>query len=244
MSLIKRKKRSDGEELAEATSSTNLYKTDYERIDQLRRKANKKPSEFLRDFVRQALIQNELSSRPSSDIQTSNQPALESLLKDNLAPIFQEMEDLKGCMQELALMRPNQASGPDPGLIQDINRCLGLIHSNGESRHADFVRIAQLLYDRMERTERWCEAAYVLAGHSFNTTFALLDVFRRFVLVPQIAAMDPQVDAIQQSSTEVEASTAAASAKRKAVERRLKLPNNGKVKFLSNQLPRTKRDAA
>jgi len=244
MSLIKRKKRSDSEELAEATSSTNLYKADHDRIEQLRKKANKKQSEFLRDFVRQALIQDGLSSRQSSDVQTANQPALESLLKDGLAPIFQELVDLKGCMQELALMRANETTSPDPALIQEINRCLVLIDENGAKRHTDFIRNLKIVFDRVEQVERWSEAAYVLAGHSFNSTLALLDLFRRFVLIPQLAAMDPQCDAAKESVTEIEASTAAAAAKRKNVERRLKLPNNSKVKFLSNQLPKTKRDAA
>ena len=152
-------------------------------------------------------------------------------------------------MQELALMRTNEpplppAAGDVAALIQDMNRCLGLIHDHTDDRHADFVRIAQLLYDRQERTERWSEAAYVLAGHSFNAIFALLDLFGRYVLVPQVAAMSPQGDALKIAHAEVEASTASAAAKRKGVERRLKLPKDGKVKFLSNQLPETKRDAA
>jgi len=56
--------------------------------------------------------------------------------------------------------------------------------------------------------------------------------------------MSPQGDAVKTAHAEVEASTAAAAAKRRGVERRLKLPKDGKVKFLSNQLPETKRDAA
>jgi hypothetical protein len=246
MGLIRRKKRDDVE-LAETTTSANLFKADFEKLEQMRKRGNQRPAEFFREFVNRALIQQELSERQSSTSVAIEGVAIDALLKDRLDPILQGLQDIKGCMQELALMRtndPSSESGQVAALIQDMNRCLGLIHDQTDGRHADFVRIAQLLYDRQERTERWSEAAYVLAGHSFNAIFALLDLFRRYVLVPQVAAMSPQGDAVKIAHAEVEASTAAAAAKRKGVERRLKLPKNGKVKFLSNQLPETKRDAA
>ena len=244
MSLIKRKKR-DNVELAETTTSANLFKADFEKLEQMRKRANKRPAPFFREFVNRALIQQELSERQSSTSVAIDGVAID----DRLEPILQELQDIKGCMQELALIRTNEppsppAAGDVAALIEDINRCLGLIHDHTDDRHADFVRIAQLLYDRQERTERWSEAAYVLAGHSFNAIFALLDLFSRYVLVPQVAAMSPQEDALKTAQEDVEASTAAAAAKRKDVERRLELPKNGKVKFLSNQLPETKRDVA
>lgn len=249
MGLIRRKKRTDVE-LAEATTSTNLFKADYEKLEQLRKKANKRPAEFIREFVHQALIKQELVERQSSAVVAIDGVATDALLREHLAPILQELQDVKGCMQELALMRTNDPPSPAPAagevaaLIQDMNRCLGLIHDQTDDRHADFVRIAQLLYDRQERTERWSEAAYVLAGHSFNAIFSLLDLFRRYVLVPQVAAMSPEGDAGKIAKAEVEGSTAAAAAKRKGLERRLKLPKNGKVKFLSTQLPEPRHDAA
>jgi len=248
MSLIKRKKR-DNVELAETTTSANLFKADFERLEQMRKRGNQRPAPFFRGFVHQALIQQELSERQSSTSVAIDGVAIDALLKDRLEPILQELQDIKGCMHELALMRTNEpslppAAGDVAALIQDMNRCLGLIQDHTDDRHADFVRIARLLYDRQERTERWSEAAYVLAGHSFNAIFALLDLFERYVLVPQVAATSPQGDAWKVAHAEVEASTAAAAAKRKGVERKLKLPKDGKVKFLSNQLPETKRDAA
>jgi hypothetical protein len=248
MSLIKRKKR-DNVELAETTTSANLFKADFEKLEQMRKRGTQKPAPFFREFVNRALIQQELSERQSSTSVAIDGVAIDALLKDRLEPILQELQDIKGCMQELALIRTNEppsppATGDVAALIEDMNRCLGLIHDHTDDRHADFVRIAQLLHDRQERTERWSEAAYVLAGHSFNAIFALLDLFSRYVLVPQVTAMSPQEDALKIAQEDVEASTAAAAAKRKDVERRLELPNNGKVKFLSNQLPETKRDAA
>jgi len=248
MSLIKRKKR-DNVKLAETTTSANLFKADFEKLEQMRKRGNQRPAPFFRGFVHQALIQQELSERQSSTSVAIDGVAIDALLKDRLEPILQELQDIKGCMHELALMRTNEppsppAAGDVAALIQDMNRCLGLIQDHTDDRHADFVRIARLLYDRQERTERWSEAAYVLAGHSFNAIFALLDLFQRYVLVPQVAAMSPQEDALKIAQEDVEASTAAAAAKRKGLERRLKLPKDGKVKFLSNQLPETKRDAA
>ncbi len=248
MSLIKRKKR-DNVELAETTTSANLFKADFEKLEQMRKRGSQRPAEFFREFVNRALIQQELSERQSSTSVAIGGVAIDALLKDRLEPILQELQDIKGCMQELALMRPNEpslppAAGDVAALIQDMNRCLGLIQDHTDDRHADFIGIARLTYDRQERTERWSEAAYVLAGHSFNAIFALLDLFRRYVLVPQVAAMSPEDDAVKIAHAEVEASTAAAAAKRKGLERKLKLPKDGKVKFLSNQLPETKRDAA
>ncbi len=239
MSLIKRKKR-DNVELAETTTSANLFKADFEKLEQMRKRGSQRPAEFFREFVNRALIQQELSERQSSTSVAIGGVAIDALLKDRLEPILQELQDIKGCMQELALMRPNEpslppAAGDVAALIQDMNRCLGLIQDHTDDRHADFIGIARLTYDRQERTERWSEAAYVLAGHSFNAIFALLDLFRRYVLVPQVAAMSPEDDAVKIAHAEVEASTAAAAAKRKGLERKLKLPKDGKVKFLSNQ---------
>lgn len=247
MGLINRKKR-DAAELAETTTSTNLFKTDFEKLEQLRNRANKRPAEFVREFIHQALIQQELVERQSSATVATDCVAVDTLLSEHLSPILQELQDVKGCMQELALVR---MSDPPPSpdeidvaaLIQDTNRCLGLIDDHSNARYSEFVRVAKILHDRQERSERWSEAAYVLAGHSFNTMFALLDLFRRYVLVPQLAAMTPQGDAVTMAKTEVEASTTAAAARRKGVERKLRLPKNGKVKFLSTQLPE-KSDAA
>jgi len=247
MSLINRKKRHDAE-LAEVVSSANLFKGDYAKVEQLRQKHNKKHAEVIRELVNQALIQQELSERHSADAAGIDHPAIDALLKEGLAPILQELRDVKGCMQELALMRvepPSTGSGPDAAEhVKETNRCLSEIYDQIEGRHSGFVRIAQLLHDRQERAERWSEAAYVLAGHSFNAIFALLDLFGRYVLVPQLAAISPQADAVKIAKTETEASTAAAAAKRKGLERRLKLPRNGKVKFLSTQLPEPRHDAA
>ena len=145
-------------------------------------------------------------------------------------------------------VEPTSTAGPDATFalhhVKETNRCLSEIFHQIEDRHSDFVRIAQLLHDRQERGERWSEASYVLAGHSFNAIFALLDLFGRYVLVPQLAAMSPQADAVKIAKTETEASSAAAAARRKGLERRLKLPKNGKVKFLSKQLPEPRHDAA
>jgi hypothetical protein len=250
MGLIKRKKR-DNVELAETTTSTNLFKADFEKLEQMRKRANQKPAPFFRGFVHQALIQQELVERQSPAAVAVDSVAIDALLKEHLAPILQELQDVKGCMQELASMRvepPSTASGPDAAFalehVKETNRCLSEIFYQVEDRHSDFVRIAQLLNDRQERSERWSEAAYVLSGHSFNAIFALLDLFGRYVLVPQLAAMNPQADAVKIAKTETEASSAAAAAKRKGLERRLKLPKNGKVKFLSTQLPEPRHDAA
>jgi hypothetical protein len=250
MGLIKRKKRDDAE-LAESTTSANLFKADYEKLEQIRKRGSKTPAPIFREFVHQALIQQELVERQSPAAVAVDSVTIEALLREHLAPILQELQDVKGCMQELASMPvepPPTSSGPDAGFavehVKETNRCLGEIFHQIEDRHSDFVSIAQLLHDRQERAERWSEAAYVLAGHSFNAIFGLLDLFGRYVLVPQIAAMSPQADAVKIAKTETEASSAAAAAKRKGLERRLKLPKNGKVKFLSTQLPEPRHDAA
>ena len=136
-------------------------------------------------------------------------------------------------MQELASMRvderPSTATSSSLSAfveehLKETNGWLSQIYNHTESRHSDFVRIAQLLHDRQERAERWSQGTYVLAGHSFNSMSALLDLFQRYVLVPQLAAMNPQADAVKVAKTEIEASRAAAVTKRKNVERRLDLP--------------------
>jgi hypothetical protein len=236
MSLINRKKRHDAE-LAEVVSSANLFKGDYAKVEQLRQKHGKRHAEVVRELVNQALIQQELSERHSADADGIDHPAIDALLKEGLAPILQELRDVKGCMQELALMRvepPSTDSGPDAAEhVKETNRCLSEIYDQIEGRHSDFVRIAQLLHDRQERAERWSQAAYVLAGRSFNSMTALLDLFQRYVLVPQLAAMNPQEDAVKMAKTETEASCAAAVTKWKSVERKLDHPKDGKIEFLS-----------
>lgn len=242
MSLINRKKRHDAE-LAEATSSTNLFKGDYAKIEQLCQKHNKKPAEVVRELVNQALIQQELSERHSADAAGIDHHVIDALLKEQLGPILQELQDVKGCIYELASVPLNDqssttSSGPPAEFIQEhlkeTNRWLSDIYDHTEDRHSDFVRIAKLLHDRQERAERWSQAAYVLAGRSFNSMSALLDLFQRYVLVPQLAAMNPQADAEKIAKTETEASCAAAVTKRKSVERKLRLPKDGKIKFLSS----------
>ncbi len=241
MSLINRKKRHDAE-LAEVVSSANLFKGDYTKVEQLRQKHGKRHAEVVRELVNQALIQQELSDRHSADAAGIDHPAIDALLKEGLAPILQELQDVKGCMQELASMslrdQPSTAtSGPLPEFIQEhlkeTNKWLTEIYDHTEDRHSDFVRIANLLHDRQARAERWSQAAYVLAGRSFNSMTALLDLFQRYVLVPQLAAMNPQEDAVKIAKTETEASCAAAVTKWKSVERKLDLPKDGKIEFLS-----------
>ena len=227
MSLINRKKRHGGDELADATTSTNLYKKDYEKIEQLRKRTNKRHAEYVRDLVRDALIEDKLATRNDS-AETNSSVSIDSLLNQRLEPLTQELQDLKGCMQELALRRGNESVlslETFDAFIDQINKCLGYIH------------------DRQERTERWAEAAYVLAGQSFNAILAFSDLFQRYVLIPQIAALDPQGDAVRLAQREMDASTTKAASRRKNLERRLKLPKNGKVKFLSEQLPQTKSSA-
>jgi hypothetical protein len=242
MSLINRKKRHDAE-LAEVVSSANLFKGDYAKVEQLRQKHNKKHAEVVRELVNQALIQQELSERHSADETGIDHPAIDALLKEGLAPILQELQDVKGCMQELASVplkdqSSTTMSGPLAEFIQEhlkeTNRWLSDISDHTEDRHSDFVRIAKLLHDRQERAERWSQAAYVLAGRSFNSMTALLDLFQRYVLVPQLAAMNPQADAVKDAKAETEASCAAAVTKRRSVERKLRLPKDGKIKFLSS----------
>jgi hypothetical protein len=149
-------------------------------------------------------------------------------------------------MQELALMHAEERpSNGNSGLLAEFvqeqvkqtNRLLSEIFDCIEGRHSSFVRVAQLLYDRQERAERWSQAAYVLAGRSFTSMSALLDLFERYVLVPQLAAMNPQADAVKTAKKEIEASCAAAAAKRKKLERRLRVPKDNKISFLSKQPP-------
>lgn len=245
MGLIKRKKRDDVE-LAETTTSANLFKADYEKLEQFRKRTNKRPAEFFREFVHQALIQQELVERQSPAGGSLDSVAIEALLRERLAPILPELQDVKGCMQELALMHAEERpSNGNSGLlaefvqeqVNETNRLLSEIFDCIEGRHSSFVRVAQLLYDRQERAERWSQAAYVLAARSFDSMSALLDLFERYVLVPQLVAMNPQADAVKAAKKETEASCAAAAAKRKRLERRLRLPKDSKINFLSKQPP-------
>ena len=135
-------------------------------------------------------------------------------------------------------VEPPSTAGPDATFalhhhVKETNRCLSEIFHQIEDRYSDSVRIAKALNDRQERAERWSQGAYVLAGHSFNAMSAILDLLQRYVVVPQLKAMDPEADALTIVKTETEASCATATAKRKGLERRLKLPKDGKIKFLS-----------
>lgn len=239
MSLVNRKKR-NGAELADATRSANLFKGDDAKVEQLCQRLKKSPAEVIRQLVSEALIHRELSTRESEAAVGINQQAIDGLLSERLRPVLQELHDLKGCMRELGSTTGDQQPSTTPQahviaeqLLKELNTRLYAIYDQIEAHHSKFIEVAQILHRRTECAERWSQGAYALNGNTFTWMWAMLDLLQRYVVVPQLNAMDPEADALKIVETEIEASCAVATKKRNRLERRLKVPKDAKVKFLS-----------
>jgi hypothetical protein len=99
--------------------------------------------------------------------------------------------------------------------------------------YKEFIDIVKGISLVQHRAERWSQAAYVLNGHTFTWACMVLDFLTRYVVIPQVGAMEPDADAALVMKTELEAGLQKARKKRKKLESKLDLPDDGRIKFLS-----------
>lgn len=246
MGLVKRKNRNGGSQpqYADSTTSTKLFKNDQAKFEQLCQRQRKGPAEVLRQLVNEALTRQEMLSRDEPGDQGISRRLIEDVITERLSSVHHEMKDLKGCLQELASMITDLPSARVPATGQEteamVERVLVDINENtlAFSNHIDghnkeFLRLLREMSVVQDRAERWSHAAYVLNGHTFSWACMILDFLARYVVIPQVGAMEPDEDAALVMKTELEAGLQKARKKRKKLEGRLDLPDDGRIKFLS-----------
>ncbi|MGH9960752.1 MAG: hypothetical protein ACREBC_27140, partial [Pyrinomonadaceae bacterium] len=118
-------------------------------------------------------------------------------------------------------------------VLVDINQNLLAFSSQIDGNHKQFIELVKGMSLVQDRAERWSQAAYVLNGHTFNWAEMILDLLARYVVIPQVGAMEPGADAALVMKAELEAGRQRARKKRTKLESRLDLPNDGRIKFLS-----------
>lgn len=246
MSLVKRKSSNCGPqpEYADTVTSTKLFKSDQPKFNNLCATLKRSPAEVLRQLVSEALTRRELLSREGSGAEGVSPHLIRSLLANELKPLREEQENLKGCMRELASMVGDLSPVPtataanrethemvEQVLVQ-INQALNTILEEIWAIRQCEMKLLGELNGRQKRAESWTQAAYALSGNSYTYAWTILDLLTRYVVVPQIAAIEPGKDAVLEAEDELRAGRAKARHKRRRLERRLNLPRDGKVKFL------------
>lgn len=242
MGLVKRKNSSGGTQpqYADSTTSTKLFKSDQAKFDQLCLRQQKSPAEILRQIVSEALTRQEMLSQDGQNSESVSRRLIEDLMADQLRPFRQELQDLKGCLTEIASMVQASASTPAPEAGEEmtamVERVLIAINENltGFSENqSEFFKVLKSASLAQDRAERWSQAAYVLHGHTFNWTFTILDLLTRFVVIPQVGAMEPDADTELVVKEELDAGRQKARKQRATIESKLDLPKDSRVKFLS-----------
>src|SRR6266545_6527369 len=247
MGLVKRKNSSGGTQpqYADSTTSTKLLKSDQPKFEQLCQRLRQSPAEVLRQIVNEALTRKEMLSRDEQDSEGISQRRIENLMTEQLNPVRQEMQDLKGCLREIAAMMQDLPSTPvatseeeTKAMIErvliDINQNIIAFSNQIDGGHKQFIELVKGMSLAQDRAERWSQAAYVLNGHTFSWAEVILDLLARFVVIPQVGAMEPGADAALVMKAELEAGRQRARKKRTKLESRLDLPNDGRIKFLSS----------
>jgi hypothetical protein len=246
MGLVKRKNSSGGTQpqYADSTTSTKLLKSDQPKFEQFCQRLRQSPAEVLRQIVNEALIRKEMISRDEQDSEGISQRRIENLMTEQLNPLRQEMQDLKGCLREIAAMMQDLPGTPVPAseeetkamierVLIDINQNIIAFSNQIEADHKASIEVVKGMSLGQERAERWSQAAYVLNGHTFSWAEMILDLLARYVVIPQVGAMEPGADAALVMKGELEAGRQRARKKRTNIESRLDLPNDGRIKFLS-----------
>jgi hypothetical protein len=246
MSLVNRKKRS-GAELAEATRSANLFKGDDAKVEELCKRLKKGPSEVIRQLVSEALIQQELGQRERLPNDGVSRREFAEVLDLNLRPVRQELSDVKGCLRELASMISERQKLGAPKIetgstdldevLPNIDANIDLIHEKIKASFDAFVALAKSIGEKQDRAEErahaWHKTTYALIANIFSWNWTLMDWLKRYVVIPQIAVMEPTENVIPAVEAELKAATSEATKRRTAIQRKLKLPKDEKVEFLS-----------
>jgi hypothetical protein len=246
MSLVNRKKRS-GAELADTTRSANLFKGDDAKVEELCQRLKKGPSEVIRQLVSEALIQQEMGQRESAANDGVSRRELAEALDENLRPVRQELGDVKGCLRELASMigdlqnlsipKVDGGSSDLGEVLPNIDSNLTLIHEKIAASFDAFVGLTKLIglkQDRAEaRAHAWHQATYALIANIFSWNWIVMDWLKRYVVIPQVALIEPREKVPLVVEAEIKTATSEASKRRTAIQRRLKLPKDEKVEFLS-----------
>jgi hypothetical protein len=246
MGLVKRKK-SNSLEYALATRSTKLHKSDDLKFIQLCEGLKKSPAEVLRQLVSEALIHQEVRGRDSEADNGVNRRVFDDVLHEHLQPVRQELGDVKGCLRELASMfsdlqnLPAAKPAEEPALneaLTNIDQNLTSIYEQIAASFASFVETARSIERKQDRAEArgqaWAHATYALTGNIFAWNWTILDWLKRYVVIPQIAVMDPQANATLVVEAEIKSIASQARKKRDRIQRRLELPKDEKVEFLSD----------
>lgn len=242
MGLVKRKNNSGGTQpqYADSTTSTKLFKSDQAKFDQLCLRQQKSPAEVLRQIVSEALTRQEMLARDEQNSEGVSRRLIEDLMADQLRPFRQDMQDLKGCLKEIASMVQASPSTPAPEAEEEmtamVERVLIAINENLTGLYqnqSDFLKVLKSSSVVQDRTERWSQAAYALNGHTFIWTPMILDLLIRYVVIPQLKVMEPDADAELVVKEELDAGRQKASKQRARLEKKLDIPNDGRVKFLS-----------
>jgi hypothetical protein len=246
MSLVNRKKRS-GAELADAARSAQLFKGDDAKVEQLCQKLKKGPAEVVRQLVSEALIQQEIGSRELEPGDGLSRRDLADELDEQLRPFRQELADVKGCLRELASMigdlqnlRAPRVEGDPVSLnevLPNIDQNLDLIDQKIVAGFDAFLGLTKLIGERQNRADAraqaWHQATYALIANIFSWNWTLVDWFKRYVVTPHVALMEPAENVAIAVEDEVKATSLEARKRRSNIERRLKLPKDEKVEFLS-----------
>ncbi|MBC8028528.1 MAG: hypothetical protein H7Z16_00285 [Pyrinomonadaceae bacterium] len=244
MGLVKRKNGLGGSQpqYAESTTSTKLFKSDQAKFEQLCQRQRKVPAEVLRQIVNEALTRQEMLSRDEQHGDGISRRLIEDSVAEQLKPVRQEVQDLKGCLREIASMirdlpsTPVSAARVEPNvgveeILVEVNRHLDVFSTHIHAHDKELTRLVKGMAVVQDRAERWGQAAYVLNGHIFSWVYMILDLLGRYVVVPQVGAMEPDADAALLLKDELEAGLQEARKKRKRFESKLDLPDDGRIKF-------------
>src|SRR5258707_15397539 len=123
MGLVRRKNSAGGSQpqYADSTTSTKLLKSDQAKFEQLCERLQQSPAEVLRQIVNEALNHKEMLSRDKQDSEGISQRQIEDLMAEQINPLRQEMQDLKGCLKEIASMMRDLPSSSVPATGQETD---------------------------------------------------------------------------------------------------------------------------
>jgi hypothetical protein len=244
MALVKRRREGAAQpELAEGVTSTKLWKGDQEKFSRLCATHKKSPAEMLRLLVNEALTRRELHAQEAGAGEGVSRRLLQDVLSEQLRPLSGEVERLNLYLKEVAAMIADLpvAPAPPPAVSEHavVANLLGQLNAQLDEfdRIVRFgIELSSIIKRQNERAESLSQAAYVLGGHTFTWAWTILDLLTRYVAVPQIIAAEPESDAAQAQkivAAEINLLRDRAFTKRRRLERRLNLPKDEKINYLS-----------
>ena len=143
-----------------------------------------------------------------------------------------------GDLQNLRTGNAIEAPACSNDVLSTIDEHLNLIHGKIATSFTTFENVAKLLERKQERADAraqaWHQATYALIANIFSWNWTIVDWLKRYVVIPQVALIEPGENVALAVDAEIKTAASEARQKRSNIQRRLKLPKDEKVEFLSD----------